>query len=71
MMSIYPASRWVILPSAPREGQILHPCLNREPLSRGEWAHSGHLFFRRHLLGSYSGSGNYKYCRCWAHVWSS
>ena len=29
-------------------------------LHRGEWAYSGHYFCRRHLLGNYSGSENYK-----------
>ena len=38
---------------------------------RGEWAYSGHFFFRPHLLANYSGSENYKCCRCWAHEWSS
>ena len=36
----------------------------------GQW-HGPDTFFRRHLLGKYSGSENYNYCHCWAHEWSS
>ena len=38
---------------------------------KGKVAWFGHFFFRRHLVGNYSGPENHKYCRWWAHVWSS
>ena len=44
--------------------RFLRPCT-------GEDGHIPDTFFRHHLLGNYSGSENYNYCRCWAHVWSS
>ena len=54
--------RWIVYPIS-RASATTPP-----GVSRGEWAYSGHFFFRRHLIGSYAGSENYKYCRCWANV---